>query len=138
MVDPSPKRIAIAVVQRRTGDGRVEFLVGRRSSDQTLAGCDEFPGGAIKPAESAGAAAVRECCEETGLSVRLIEPLETVDHPYEFGLLQLHFFRCDLDESATLGDSIVAPYRWLTVEQLAECRFPAANESVVALLLGGR
>lgn len=135
MHDPLPKRIAIAVVQRRTDDGQVEFLVGRRSRDQALAGFDEFPGGLIEPDESPSQAAVRECREETGLAVHALEPLPTVDHQYEFGSLQLHFFRCEVDESAD-GDSVQSPFRWLSPQQVADCRFPPANDAVVARLLG--
>src|SRR5947209_7478611 len=59
-------QIAIAVVEQ---DGR--FLVGRRPAGVPLAGLSEFPGGKIEPQETAEAAAVRECFEETGIVVEV-------------------------------------------------------------------
>ena len=56
--------IGIAVVER---DGC--YLVGRRGSGGPLAGRDEFPGGKCRPGESPQTCAVRECLEETGITV---------------------------------------------------------------------
>ena len=130
------KQIAIAVVQRAVADGGAEFLVGRRAADQSLAGCDEFPGGAIEAGELPNEAAMRECLEETGLVVQVLESLATVEHEYDFGRLRLFFFRCQLaDDSMGV---VAEPYRWVPRRRLDECDFPPANAAVVKLLTADR
>ena len=64
-MDETPSTlIAIAVVEHED-----RLLVGRRPAGVPLSGYCEFPGGKVKPNESSKEAAVRECLEETGLSV---------------------------------------------------------------------
>ena len=59
-----PVRVAIAIVEQNG-----QFLVGVRPESVPLAGFAEFPGGKVHDDETAAAAAVRECHEETGLQV---------------------------------------------------------------------
>lgn len=40
----------------------------------------DLPGGGLEPGETAHAAVVRECAEETGLAVTVDEPFERADH----------------------------------------------------------
>jgi 8-oxo-dGTP diphosphatase len=67
--------IAAAVVVDR---GRV-LLVRRRVAEGVLSW--QFPAGAVEEGESAGAAAVREAWEETGLRVRVLRTLGERVHP---------------------------------------------------------
>ena len=128
----APERIAVAVVRRVNADGDDEYLVGVRRGDQTLAGCNEFPGGRIRPGESVPDAAVRECAEETGIEARAVETLCVTEHEYEFGLLELHFVLCQPQ-----GDSPPrSPFDWLCVSQLDADRFPAANRELLNRLKG--
>src|SRR4051812_45737032 len=83
------QRVAIAVVEH---DAR--FLVGRRSPDEVLAGRAAFPGGKCLPNEESSACAVRECREETGLSVSPIRRLHAARHAYPHGTLDLEFWLC--------------------------------------------
>ena len=120
------EQIAIAVVQDQD-----QFLAGPRGSDQVLAGYWEFPGGKIKPGETAEQAAIRECLEETGLHVQIVDQYPAVKHTYEHGTLQLYFFNC-----RPLADSPSphTPFRWIPRQALKEHPFPEANESLLALL----
>lgn len=127
MTSPEPVLIAIVVVQRGS-----DVLIGRRPPDVPLGGLWEFPGGKLLPGESPDEAARRECREETGLEIRLLTPLQTVDHRYEHGLVRLHFFLAEpLDRLAEPRP----PYCWVARPELADYPFPPANRSVLQRLL---
>jgi 8-oxo-dGTP diphosphatase len=122
----SPQLIAIAVVERGG-----QYLIRQRPEGAPLATFWEFPGGKVLPGESAEAAAVRECAEETGLNVRVAELMVEVDHQYDFGTLRLSFFRCEPINNAPLPSG---GFCWVEGDSLLRYRFPAANEKVLALL----
>jgi mutator protein MutT len=115
--------IAIAVVRHQ---GR--YLVGRRPEGAPLAGLWEFPGGKAEPEESLEAAAVRECLEEAGLEVAVTGEFPPVAHTYAHGVVELHFFACQL-----VGPSQEprAPFRWVDGSELGRLEFPAANREMV-------
>lgn len=124
--------IAIAVVEH---DGQV--LIGRRAAAATLGGLWEFPGGKIQPGESPGEAAVRECQEETGLTVEVVSLDSTVEHQYdrpgqESLRVRLHFFRC---RPRSTQIAPLAPFRWVACRELNNYEFPAANQAIVAALM---
>jgi 8-oxo-dGTP diphosphatase len=121
-----PTRIAVAVVEN---EGRI--LIGLRPADVVLAGLWEFPGGKVEPAETPAAAAARECLEETGLAVTVLDEYETVDQQYAHGDVELHFFRCRLKSP---GHSPAARFRWVPATELPRYNFPAANAAIVARL----
>ena len=122
----TPTPIAVAVVSH---DG--QFLVGPRPPGVPLAGFWEFPGGKLQADESPAEAAVRECREETGLSIRVVGEYPSATHDYAHGRLQLHFFACEpLDPAATP----TPPFRWVEAAALAELHFPAANEEVLRMI----
>ena len=123
----STVRIAVAVVEH---DG--QFLVGQRPDGVALAGYWEFPGGKILAGESAEAAAVRECLEETVLAVRIVGSYPTALHAYDHGRLELNFFACrPLDLTTTPQ----APFRWIPRADLGRFRFPPANAELISILL---
>jgi len=125
-----PTKIAIAVV--KNGD---RFLVGQRSPDQVLAGFWEFPGGKIEAGESDLEAAVRECFEETGVTVVAVGRYMTVEHSYKHGDLQLSFIACELKPTAC---ALNQPFCWVDREQLTELAFPEANTAIVEQLRSHR
>lgn len=122
------QQIGIAVVEHH---GR--YLVGRRGDDVALAGMHEFPGGKCEPQESPAACAVRECREETGLQVEVVEELMRVTHSYSHGDVELHFWLC-----RPIAPDLVADdhngYRWFTAIKLRELQFPEANAAVIDAL----
>lgn len=120
------QRIAVAVVRRGA-----EYVIGRRPPGAPLAGLWEFPGGKIGPGESPRQAAVRECLEETGLTVEFDGVLAVVQHEYPHGHLELHFVNCRPTGDT---DRPRAPFQWTPAAALVELEFPAANASVLAQL----
>lgn len=128
-----PVRIGIAVVLR---EGRC--LVGRRAAGIVLAGAAEFPGGKCRPDETPPACAVRECREETGLTVAPVRLLERLVFDYPHGTVDLHFWLCEIDPATTADAATrpipVAPFEWVALHDLPRLPFPAANANVLRLL----
>ena len=116
-------RIGIAVVERQG-----EYLVGFRMAGQVLAGHAVFPGGKSEAGEESDDCAVRECHEETGLVVSLVEQLERTVFEYEHGRVELNFWLCHpIDENATpLGN-----FRWIPTAELRDLSFPSGNGAVL-------
>ena len=124
-----PIPVAVAIVEHKG-----QFLVGVRPESVPLAGLAEFPGGKVHDAETAAAAAVRECREETGLQVAVEREFFSTTHCYDHGLLEIQFFFCRL--AGGERSRPISPFRWVTAEELAILEFPAANEPVTKMLLG--
>lgn len=106
------------------------YLVGKRSEDRTLPGKAEFPGGKCEADESPMSCAIRECREETGLDVEPVLLMAERRFEYEHETVDLRFWLCkpkgDVDPGAELNG-----FRWLTVDELLEEDFPAANEPIL-------
>ena len=121
-------QIAIAVVQH--GE---QFLIGQRPAGVELAGLWEFPGGKLLPGESPEDGAIRECAEETGLSVRSVSRYPEQVQEYAHGTVHLYFIACEPADPAAPPN---APFRWVERRELAEYEFPEGNRFLLALLLG--
>jgi 8-oxo-dGTP diphosphatase len=118
--------IAIAVVEYK---GR--FLIGRRANHVVLSGFWEFPGGKVEPNESIKSAAVRECLEETGLVVEVIEHELTSTESYDHGDVELHFYRCRIGDSSH-SDIPQAPFIWADKADLHRFEFPRGNVEILS------
>ena len=87
-----------------------------------------FPGGKVELGERLGEAAVREVLEETGLRIRLGDPIPPHDRvergPDDEVVLHVvynvHYAYAE-DEALTPGDD-VAEARWFTADDLERCR----------------
>jgi len=117
--------VAIAVVQWDN-----EVLVGQRPAHATLAGFWEFPGGKVQCGETPAEGAVRECAEETGLSVDIVRQLSTTNYDYEHGPVELHFFECQ-PILAGHPQTPRHPFVWLDRQELSQLKFPPANAEIV-------
>jgi 8-oxo-dGTP diphosphatase len=118
--------IAVAVVVH---EGNV--LVGTRAANAAeAAGFDEFPGGKVEPHESAAEAAARECLEETGVAVRMLDRACTViaQQP-PLRTISFHW-AAPLDA----GVPPRQPFAWLPIAELPRRRFPGANAAVLTML----
>ncbi|MCA9597646.1 MAG: NUDIX domain-containing protein [Myxococcales bacterium] len=121
-------RVAIALVWR---DGRL--LVSRRRAGAHLAGKLEFPGGKLRPGETAAAAAEREVLEETGVVCRALGQRPPVEFSYPDRTVTL----LPIDAEWQSGDGEpreVDDVSWLSPEDLIAEDFPAANAGLIAEL----
>ena len=122
--------IAVAVVEH---EGK--FLIGLRTVGVALAGLWEFPGGKVESGETPAAAAVRECLEETGLSVHVTGQYPQVVHDYPHGRVRLHFLACAPAEPPR---GLPQGFRWVLRTDLKQYSFPPANSAVIELLWAGK
>ena len=119
-------QIAVAVVLH---DGKV--LVGRRGATAVNApGCCEFPGGKVEPGETPADAAVRECIEETGVTIRIGRRLDAVQADSASGPIDVLFFAAEVVACSPPKP----PFAWERPANLAALAFPAANAGVIAWL----
>ena len=131
---PDTTEIAVVVVERiedTSGDRQV--LIGQRPDDAPLAGYWEFPGGKLERGETFHEAAIRECEEETGLSVQIIDEFPDAVHQYDHGKVHLRFFRCRVGD-VPLASLAEHRFHWVGVHHLSEYEFPPANSRVLELL----
>jgi 8-oxo-dGTP diphosphatase len=129
---PAPKRIGIGVVEHRR-----RFVIGVRQADQVLAGHAEFPGGKCRADESVEDCVVRECREETGLTVEPVERLHEIEFEYPHATVDLHFWLCRLSpvDSGDDWPQLANGFVWQLVESLADLNFPEANAPVIQSLV---
>ncbi|MEY3031540.1 MAG: NUDIX domain-containing protein [Planctomycetia bacterium] len=125
MSDPVAIAVVLVIHEHRA-------LVGRRPLTAfSAAGYAEFPGGKIEPAETAAAAAQRECREETGLEIE-VEGLIASDRVADTDS-RIDFFSGRLARPACTVPR--PPFTWLTAEEITACRFPPANTTAIQWLL---
>lgn len=84
----APRALAVAAGLLQSADGR--WLLAQRQAGKAEAGLWEFPGGKLKPGESADRALARELHEELGITIERGEPLAVVTQGYAQRRLRLH------------------------------------------------
>ena len=121
------RQIAVAVVVH---EGRV--LVGQRAEDAAeQPGRAEFPGGKIEPHETSAGAAMRECLEESGVPIRVLERTFEVVLEEEQPPVWITFhWATPLDPSAPPK----RPFVWVPIPTLPHLNFPRANALVLGIL----
>jgi mutator protein MutT len=98
-----------------------------------MPGLWEFPGGKCEQGETPAMAAARECREEAGIEVIVDRLRMAITHHYPHGLVDLHYFDCDLDD-VNAEPASGSGFSWVNVTQLAGLTFPEANERILAEL----
>jgi mutator protein MutT len=128
MTDLPRKVIGAAVIWR---DGKI--LIDRRKPGGAMGGLWEFPGGKVEPGESISDCIVREIREELGITIAVGEPLITIEHSYPTFIVALHVHHCQHGEGEPQTiecDEI----RYVTVDELDQYEFPAANVEIINAL----
>lgn len=109
-------------------DGLV--LCAQRGPRGSLAGMWEFPGGKIEAGETSRDALEREITEELRCTVTVGDEVTTTIHEYDFGVVSLTTFYCELIEGTpTLTEH--ADVVWLTPDQLQSLDWAPADVPAV-------
>ena len=110
-----------------------EILCAQRGLTGSLPGMWEFPGGKIEPGESPRAALEREIAEELECVVSVGEEVTTTTHEYDFGIVTLTTFYCELlDGTPNLTEH--AQIVWLPPAELDTLDWAPADIPAVALI----
>lgn len=109
-------------------DGRV--LCAQRGPAGSLAGMWEFPGGKIEPGETPREALEREIVEELQCRVAVGDSVTTTEHEYDFAVVSLTTFYCDLVEG-TPRLTEHAAVRWLLPAELESLEWAPADVPAV-------
>lgn len=107
--------------------GRV--LVAKRPEGVHQGGLWEFPGGKLEVGETVSEALKRELWEEIGITVHASTPLITLEHVYPDRTVRLHV-RDVRDYSGEPRGVEGQPVRWVSLDELDQYSFPAANDPI--------
>ncbi len=128
--NPIPQKIiGVAVIWNDQG----EILIDRRKQEGLLGGLWEFPGGKVEAGESIEACIQREIQEELAISIEVGEHLITVDHAYSHFRVSLNVHQCRYisgEPQPLECDEI----RWVTLAEIDQFPFPAANVKIIEAL----
>lgn len=126
--EPVPKKVIHVVGAVIVDDGRV--LCAQRGPAGALAGMWEFPGGKVEMGETPRAALEREIDEELRCTVHVGGEVITTTHEYDFGVVTLTTFYCDLLEG-TPELTEHAEVRWLLPSELGTLDWAPADVPAV-------
>jgi len=118
--------VAVGVVINRDR----QILIARRHADQHQGGLWEFPGGKVAGHETVQEALKRELLEEVNISVRECASLLKIHHDYgdKQVLLDVWYVLVYAGEARGCEGQ---PVRWISVNELDELEFPAANQDII-------
>jgi 8-oxo-dGTP diphosphatase len=122
------KRRIIVVGAVIVNDGRV--LAAQRRPGGSLPGAWEFPGGKIETGESPQEALAREIREELKVDVNVGSEILSTTHVYEFGIVTLTTFYCELVSGVVQLTEHTA-VRWLAPEDLLSVEWAPADVPAV-------
>ena len=130
-IEPHVVMVAAAIIAR---EGR--YLIARRKSGTHLGGFWEFPGGKRESGESLEACLARELREELDVTISAPVAFRTIRHAYADKTIELHFFRCSIQEGEPEAREC-AEIRWVNPEEFPLYRFPPADDEILMALRQG-
>lgn len=110
-----------AVIKRNN-----KILCAQRGTEKSLPLKWEFPGGKIEKEETPEEALKREITEEMQCSISIGEAVEDTTYEYDFGVVNLKTYYCDLVEGEpTLTEHVAI--KWLAPEELSSLDWAPAD-----------
>lgn len=117
---------------------RDEILCARRGKGRSLEGYWEFPGGKIEDEETPQEALKREIFEELHCTIEVDEKVCTVEHSYDFGIVELSVYMCRLVRG-TPRKTEHTELRWVARADIGTLTWaPADTEPVAKIACGTR
>ncbi|HYQ58244.1 MAG TPA: (deoxy)nucleoside triphosphate pyrophosphohydrolase [Draconibacterium sp.] len=110
--------------------GKVLLAQNRASSDHPFQW--EFPGGKIKPGESAESCIVREIMEELNLKIKIEGALRPVEHEYSIKTVRLIPFICTII-SGTMELNNHQDTKWVSLNKLMNYDLAEADRRLILL-----
>jgi len=121
--------VCAAVIRR--GDS---FLLATRPPNSHLAGKWEFPGGKLRPDESAADCIRREIREELGIDVEHASLLASLEHTYPERTVRLLFMTCAVAPDAAPHGREGQRCGWFTPDEMETLDLTPADREFVATL----
>lgn len=114
-------------------DGKI--LAAKRGKNKSMGGFWEFPGGKIEEGETPKQALARELKEELLIEAAVGEPITTTEHEYDFGIVVLSTFECELNGSSPQLTEH-SEIRWLEPDELHQLEWAPADIPTVSIISG--
>ena len=124
--------VAVAVIKNKHN----EVLVALRQAHQHQGGLWEFPGGKVEESEIIYEALCREINEELGLTILSATPLMALEYQYSDKAVHLDIWCVDKFEGKAQGKE-GQTIQWMSIADLNESNFPAANIAIINKLKTG-
>lgn len=103
-----------------------KILCAQRGMEKSLPGLWEFPGGKIEETETPQSALQREIQEEMHCHVEIGEQVEHTVYEYDFGIVHLTTFYCQLVEGTPVLTEHIA-IEWLEAHELEQLEWAPAD-----------
>lgn len=103
-----------------------KILCAQRGMEKSLPGLWEFPGGKIEETETPQSALQREIQEEMHCQVEIGEQVEHTEYEYDFGIVHLTTFYCQLIEGTPVLTEHIE-IQWLKADELDQLEWAPAD-----------
>lgn len=117
--------VTAAVIHK---DGK--FLICQRPNGKDLAQLWEFPGGKIKPNETAEESIIRECQEELGVTINNLIKFDEITYEYPNFTVHIIFFTAEI----AYGELIQKEHdrtAWITQQDIGQFEFCPADVEIL-------
>lgn len=111
------------------------ILIARRADHLHQGGLWEFPGGKVEKGETHHQSLVRELQEEINITITSASPMMQISHDYIDKSVTLDIWKViefEGNPEGAEGQEI----RWVSMDELRDYDFPAANQPILQKLLG--
>lgn len=112
-----------------------KFLICQRPAHKARALLWEFVGGKVEPGETKREALIRECREELGVELIVLDEFMDVTHEYPDLTVHLTVFRARIEKGA-LKKLEHNDMRYITVSETGRYRFCPADQAIIERLGG--